>query len=90
MTTAQIAPKHRDIEPREVKNLGHVPIRQQALQIGRLILSGRELDGVTHAIAGRKLRETKTVAKRVEAKRFSVDGNGDPKSSLSGKSPLWS
>ena len=72
---AQMAPEHRHVEACEVKQLQHLRIGQQALEVGRGIGPALELNRVADAVAGGKLRQAQPVADRVETQGLAVDGD---------------
>ena len=69
----QILPEHPDIEAREMKQLGHFGIGEQALQIGRRIFAGGELHRMADAVARRQLRQAEPVAEGIETEGFGID-----------------
>src|SRR5271155_5753070 len=66
---------HREVEAREMEQLGYAAIGQQFLQPRRGVGPGRELHEMCVPIAGRQLDEAQPVAMRVEPHRLGVDRN---------------
>src|SRR5205807_9867108 len=66
---------HRQVEAREMKQLGYAAVSQQLPQPRRRIGSGRELDEMRVPVAGRELEEAQPVAMRVEPHCLGVDRN---------------
>ena len=66
---------HREVEAREMEQLGYAAIGQQLPQPRRRVGPRRELHEMRVPIAGRELDEAQPVAMRVEPHRLGVDRN---------------
>jgi len=73
---AEILFDHGHIETRKMKYLEHVRVRQQSLQVRRVVAAaGSELHHVAVAVAARHLDETKPIPVWIEAHGLAIDGN---------------